>query len=242
MTLNGVIKRISEIATGHKQVRTFARGQVTDFTTDRTTKYPAVFMQDTAGKISMDGHAITVNYRLFFLDLVNVSENTKQNELDVLSDMLSVAADILAQINNNNFDDWRLSSDNNLQFVSEGDDGESNGDMVAGLYVDISMRTLYTQNICAVPTTFTDYIPTDNTDMKLVYDKVYSSVGTEGTVLNIPEVVGKKIILVTRENAPIYRVSNAPDSAEYTWNDIVITLGRAVVNPGERFLILYRNY
>lgn len=235
MTLNNVVSRIRSLSLGHKQVRTFKTGLVSDFLTDKTTKYPAVFLQDIGGNISLTGHATTLNYKLFFVDLVHLSEDAKGNEQDVQSDMVSIAMDLLAQMNSSLYDDWRISTDNNLQLIVETD-----GDMFAGVVVDFSVRIKYEQNICQIPTEITDYIPTDN-EMKFAYDTSYTATGAEGTTLSIPEIVGKKILLVTRGSAIIYKVSNGPSSSEYVWDDVIISLG-AVTIPGERFLILYRNY
>lgn len=235
MTLNQVVARIKSLALGHKQVRDFRKGLVTDFFADKAAKYPAVCLQDNSGVISLAGHAATLNYRMFIADLVHVSQDTKLNEQDVHSDMVSIAMDLLAQMNNGNYDDWKISADNSLALFSENE-----GDMQAGCVIDLTIGFIYQQNICQVPTDITDYIPTDN-DMKFVYDIKYTATGSEGITLSIPEIIGKKILFVTRESAPIYKVSSAPTSSEYIWNDIMMTLG-AVTNPGDRFLILYRNY
>jgi hypothetical protein len=152
MTLNQVIQRIRNLSLGHKQVRTFKKGLVSDFLADKTTKYPAVFLQDLGGSISLTGHATTLLYKFFIMDLVHVSEDTKDNEQDVHSDMVSIAMDLLAQMNNSLYHDWRISPDNNLQLVVEND-----GDMFAGVVVDFSVRIMYEQNICVVPTDITEY-------------------------------------------------------------------------------------
>jgi hypothetical protein len=156
MTLNQIIRRIRTIAEAHSQVRTFAKGLVTDFLTDKTTSYPAVFLQNSAGNISLKGQASTLNFRMFVVDLVHVSEETKDNETDVHSDMISIAMDILTQMNNGSYNDWGLSSENNLQLLVETD-----GDMFAGVYVDFSLRFMFKQNVCQVPTSKTTYQTTD---------------------------------------------------------------------------------
>lgn len=235
MTLNNVIDRIKTLSLGHKQVRSFRKGLLGDLFADKTAKYPAVCLQDLGGSISITGHATTLNYKLFILDLVNVSEGTAGNEQDVESDMVSIAMDLLAQFNSGLYDDWRISTDNTLELVAEHEN-----DMVSGCVIDLSIRIMFQQNICQIPTDITDYTPTDN-DMKFVYDIKYVATGSEGTTLSIPEIVGKKVLFVTRESGPIYKVSNVPGSSEYTWNDTIVGLG-AVTNPGDRFLILYRNY
>lgn len=235
MTLNQVIKRIETLALAHKQVRTFRKGLVSDLFEDKTALYPAVCLQDFGGSISLSGHATTLTYKLFFVDLVHVSEDAKDNEQDVESDMVSIAMDLLAQMNNGNYDDWKISPDNSVDLIVENE-----GDMFAGCVVDVSIRIMFEQNICQIPTEVTDYTPTDN-DMKFLYDIEYVATGVEGTTLSISQIVGKKVVLITRGNSIIYKVSNAPISSEYTWDNTIITLG-AATNPGERFLILYRNY
>lgn len=146
MTLNQVITRIKTIALAHKQVRNFQAGLVTDFLTDHTTKYPSVFLQDNGGIISTKGQS-TLNYRVYFVDVVDVSENTKQNEQDVQSDMFSVAEDIIAEMSSGNYTDWIVSAENNVQFVVEESD-----DQYAGVIVDISIRKMFKQNRCEIPT------------------------------------------------------------------------------------------
>jgi hypothetical protein len=156
MTLNQAIRRIKTIVEAHSQVRTFGRGLLADFLTDKTTDYPAVLLQNTGGVISLGRKMCELRYRIFFTDLVHVSEDTKANETDVHSDMLSVAMDILSQISHPNYTDWILSAENNIQLFVEQD-----GDMYAGCYVDFTIRFMYKQNVCEVPTTKTNYQTTD---------------------------------------------------------------------------------
>lgn len=216
-------------------MRTFKQGLVTDFFTDKKTKYPAVCLQDNSGTISLSGHATTLSYRMFLLDMVHVSEESKQNEQDVQSDMVSIAQDLLAQMNYPGYDDWAISSDNQLQLLVEQDN-----DLIAGCYFDFSIRIMYAQNVCQVPTEITDYSPIDDS-MKYIYDVKYTATGAEGTTLTIPELAGKKILFITRGSAIVYKTSSAPASNEFTWDDTTIGLG-ASVTPSEPFLILYRNY
>lgn len=236
MTLNQVLYRIEYICLSHYQIRSFYEGLQQDFLTDKTRKYAAVYLQDNGGIVSISGGRTTLAYKFFFLDLVNVSEDTKQNERDVQSDMLSVAQDIISQLSNPNYEDWVISSDSSFVFVVEED-----GDMIAGVSIDISISFMFTRNRCEIPSDVIDISKIDN-DMK-VYDEKYVSTGTEGSIITPLPVKGKKILFIVRENNPIYKVSSNPSSSEYTWNDTSITLGTPVNEiPGERFLILYRNY
>jgi len=234
MTLNQAVRRIQKIAESHGQVRAFFQGKVTDFLDDKGRKYVAVILQLNGGTISTTGKAATVSARLYVLDLVHIAADARSNELDVQSDCLSIALDLLAQIAYPKYDDWILSTDNSIQMLEE-----EMEDYLAGCYVDIAIRWPFTQNVCQVPTELTDYSPIDN-DMKFVYDTIYVATGAEGKTLTIPDISGKKILLITRDSAILYKTSSAPDSTQYTWDFTSIGLGTDT-GAGQKFLILWRN-
>jgi len=241
MTYNQIIKRIQTIVLAHKQIRNFYQGLVQDFLTEKTARYASCFLQDTTSVISLSGHQATFGFRIFFLDLVHVSQDSKENEQDVQSDMISIALDVFAQMNFGSLNDWSISDANNIVTVTQ----EYDNDMLAGCYVDFSVGVPYDQNVCQIPTDL--FITSgDNPgsygsiDMK-VYDLEYISDGNEGATLSIPALIGKKILLILRENAILYKVSSSPDSTEYIWNGTVFTLGLAITSV-QRFIILYRNY
>lgn len=235
MTLNQIKKRIRLIALAHKMVRDYREGLVTDFFADRTAKYPAILIQDNGGGISLGGHASSLVYRLYFADLVHVSSDAKTNIDDVQSDMVEIAKDILATMASPMFDDWKISSDNALQLFDE-----SENDLHAGCYVDITISTMYKQNTCQIPMEVFPSFPTD-IDMK-VYDLTYNATPAEGSSLIVPALAGKKILMITRENNILYPASNLPGSTEYTFDGTTIGLGTPIGQNGERFLIIWRNY
>lgn len=241
MTLNQIISRIREISLAHKQVRNFYFGAPTDFLTDKTTRYASSFLQDTESSIDVLGKQVTFGFKLFMLDLVHVAADSKQNELDVQSDMVSVVLDLIAEMNHSLYTDWKISASNPLLILREEFD-----DLVAGAAVDFSISVPYPLDTCAVPT---DALPgvINTDDMKIVYDMVYTGLGTEGTSF-IPtnllgdSAVGKKILLIIRANNPLNRVSNLPDPDQFTWDNSLVGLGAPISVAGERFVILYRNY
>lgn len=238
MTLNQIIKRIRLISLAHQQVSNFYYGLPTDFLTDKTTLYPSVFLQDVPGGLDLTGKADTLNFKLFALDLVNVSEDSKSNEVDVLSDMREVVKDLIALMNDSSYSDWKVGISNTVTLVREEFD-----DLVAGAVIDFSIITPYVQDKCVVPFDGTDeqeiIIPDS---ARVVFDTEYVASGSEGSVLDIEEIKGKKILLIIREQAPLHKISSNPSSSEYVWDDENIQLGANVSGSGERFLILYRNY
>jgi hypothetical protein len=211
------------------------KGLVTDFLTDRTTLYPSAFLQDNGnGNISLTDRSSSYPFRIFILDLVHLSEDTKMNEQDIMSDCMLIALDLIAQFSSFNYIDWRISTENPTQFVVE-----QENDFIAGVMVDFSVKVIFDKDKCQIP--FSDAPIYIDYQTKYVEDMTYIATGNEGVTLNIPEIIGKKILLITREGMVQYEVSNNPQSTEFIWDGNVITLGLET-NVGERYLILYRNY
>jgi hypothetical protein len=146
LTYNQILQRIKTASLSHKQIRNYYYGKPTDFLTDKKTEYASVFLQDNDGIVSIAAKTQTTNFKLFVLDLVNVSEETLQNLQDVQSDCLEIAKDLIAMLDDNEFSDWALTSENSFQFLFEAFD-----DMVGGVVVDISIKTQYVSDKCAVP-------------------------------------------------------------------------------------------
>ncbi len=248
LTLNQVQARIKQIVLAHKMVRSYEqKGVIAEFDNSHTPKYIRVELLTQPGIISLSGHSVQFGFKMFIEDLVNVSSDTANNEWDVVSDCTGVGLDILAQMNNSFYDDWNVSASNNIQYYFD-----EKKDRVAGITIDFTVSTIYEQNICAVPTELV-LIDTNDEEMKPVYDLEYIGLGTEGVTLDtsvasspLHVLNGQKILQIIREGAPLHKVSNNPDPAEFTWNNTLITLGTAVNQPingkGERFLILYRKY
>jgi hypothetical protein len=146
LTLNQIVRRIKTIALQHKQLRNFYFGNVTDFIEDKQTRYASLFLQDNQGVIDVAGKVVSYNFKMFLLDLENVSNETQKNTLDVQSDMASVATDLLAEFNHSDYLDWKLSSGSSFGLVRESFD-----DIVAGIVVDLTIQIPYDNNTCAVP-------------------------------------------------------------------------------------------
>lgn len=235
MTYNQVIKRIKEISLAHRQVRNFYRGLATDFLTDKTTLYPSILIEERTGAaISTTKNATSFPLRLLIVDLVNVSENAVENEQDVISDMASIAVDMIAQFSNSLYTDWRVGTESPIEFWYNNEN-----DSLGGIMLDVTISVPFTKDKCQIPTIGMPVMI--DQESKEIYDMEYIATGNEGTTLTISAFAGKKIILLVRESLTQYQVSNNPNSTEFIWDGTNITLGLAT-NADERFLILYRNY
>lgn len=67
----------------------------------------------------------------------------------------------------------------------------------------------------------------------------YTATGAEGTTLLISVLAAKEIQAILREAGPVFEVVSSPGTAEYTWDGTNIVFG-APLNPGERFIILWK--
>lgn len=156
MTLNQVISRIKQIALAHKQIKRCEYGEIEDILTDKTDRYALLWITDNGISISAPSKVTSFPFRMFFLDLVNVSADAQSNQLDVQSDMVSVAEDIIAKINYSEYTDWKVEGISPGRMVID----EEN-DVVSGVTIDIVISTPYEQDVCAVPET-----PTTNTTIE----------------------------------------------------------------------------
>lgn len=155
MTLNQVIDRITQVAQSHEQVSTVVvlKKEVHNYLNEEDVVYPCVLidLQDGGGA-DRSTRTTTVPMRLFFLDAENISDDAQGNTVEVWSDRLSVAEDIIALLVKATDDepdrDWRIDGGSNLSFYSE-----KFSDYVAGVSVDLSIRIPYNVNRCIAPIT-----------------------------------------------------------------------------------------
>ena len=147
MTFNQIKDRLQEIGESHKQVATFYFGNPEDFFAQKDNVYPAIICEPLGGSINKQQKQTVLNYKLYFLDLVNLSECTRSNLYEVISDQMSIAEDFIALADNQNtYRDWYILLTDNMEFY------ELNfSDACGGVSIDLSIRTAFDINRCQVP-------------------------------------------------------------------------------------------
>ncbi len=150
LTFNQVIARIEILANSHSQVESFhlLKKDIGEFLTENIN-YPTIICEvNDGGGIDARQKTATIPFRLYFLDLENMSDNSKGNTVEVWSDMVSVAQDFIALMDNgSDYKDWRIDGGSNMLFFSE-----KYSDYVAGVSVDVNIRLPYDVNRCQSPT------------------------------------------------------------------------------------------
>lgn len=144
LTLNQIVKTINNLATAHKQIKSVYFGDIADYLSRGTENvYPSLYYDLTGGSVQERG--VTLNFSLYFFDRM-LPEDT--NETEVLSDMLDVCQDIIAQLRYNN---WEFDEGLNatLTFFTE-----DTPELLAGVRADITLELPFIADRCQVPSTY----------------------------------------------------------------------------------------
>lgn len=145
MTLNNIVTTITNLANAHQQIKSVYFGDLADYLSRGSDNvYPSLYFDLTGGNIAEK--SLVLNFSLYFFDRM-LHEET--NETEVLSDMLEVCQDIIAQLRSQSFEfDEGLSA--TLNFFTE-----DTPDYLAGVRADITLDLPFLANRCVVPSSFT---------------------------------------------------------------------------------------
>ena len=141
VTYNNILKSFEDISTAHKQVNTHGCGSEWDIATSGTVNYPMCWVVPTDS--SLTGKIYNSNFTLIFMDLVHKDVRDVD---EVTSDMELIAQDYIAQLLDPQYDfDFKADNIPFRRFEDRFDDE------VAGVAIDITIRTTYVYDRCAIP-------------------------------------------------------------------------------------------
>jgi hypothetical protein len=147
MTLNQVIQRIKKIAEDHKQINSFRFGDVVEWLSNGEIKYPACFCDLTNSTISRNENQTRHTIEVWFCDLGNVSGESRENEIEVISDLTGIAEDFAALLNYSGYDDWTVENNFQLQHFKEKFE-----DWTYAVRMTITVSSFFLDDRCQVPT------------------------------------------------------------------------------------------
>ena len=208
LTLNQVIARIETLALSHKQIRSFYFGEVPEFDANGEIVYPACFLEQQPGSIDRVEKLQKFAFRLYLVDLVPESTASEENETDVLSDMHSVAADMMAMLMYSEYeDDWLITETAPVTPVTE-----SLGDLVAGAYVDIEVGVDFLADRCQVPAE--DVTFEEDFDMARTRILTYTGTGAEGSSFTVTNLAGKTVLAAYRAGSYKRIITTVPTDTD----------------------------
>lgn len=152
VSLNQIVSRIESIADQHYMVKSFEAGdgsQLAEKDAAGDLLYPLVFLERLSA--SSTGGAFYYNFNLVVVDLV---QEDRGNEQEVLSDTMQIAQDfVVAMQRLDHFsinDDAFLSPSQtiNYNFISE-----AYSDRVSGVVANIQIKQGFNYDVCVLPTT-----------------------------------------------------------------------------------------
>ena len=151
MTLNQVVTRLKLLASSHDQINHVYFGDVAEWLANGEVVYPAVFIDTAGGAISKDNRATGWDFDIWFCDLADVAENSRGNELEVQSDLTSIAEDYKAMLVFNGYlTDWTVGEMSAFTYFKEKFE-----DIVIAVKMSIHVDIRFDSNRCVVPTSLT---------------------------------------------------------------------------------------
>ena len=189
--------------------------------TARKLTYPLCLIEQSTANISTTGRGLTHTFRFYLLDLVNRSTDKDSNETEVISDMVSVAGDLIALFRDPAYQDtWFVQGDSSMTIISD-----STAEYLAGVAFDLPIQVFYLADRCQVPASA---LPADTVEL--------ISTGNDWNILQLrpaaglyevqlATLIGKKLLNVFREDQVQEVITSTPDaSREFTFDSATGTL------------------
>ena len=141
MTLNQIVKQITEFGNNHEQIKFVYFGDVWERLSNGEVTYPAMFFNLNDAQIL--AKQIQYNFSIYCMDRMLMEET---NETEVLSDMTLVGQDMVASLRDHIYN-WVVSDNMSVTFFTESDP-----DYLAGLKIDFSLTLSSLNDTCQIPT------------------------------------------------------------------------------------------
>jgi hypothetical protein len=206
LTLNQVIHIIRTLAVAHKQINHFRLGEILEANVNGEVLYPACFCEILPGFIDRSTHTQRFGFRLNLLDLVKVSEDTEGNEQEALSDMHSVASDMVSMLMNSDYD-WDVVQNSTVNPLTEYLD-----DLTAGCFVEVGIDVPFLADRCQVPQEDVEF--EEPFDMPRTRILPYEGTGSEGTTFSPTDLAGKIVIAVYRAGSYKRSITTVPTDSD----------------------------
>lgn len=141
-SLNQLVQSFTLIGNAHQQIKTFGFGQIYHIATSGTINYPVMWAE--LDHVEDESH--TTNYFVNFY-VMDVVQNDRSNETNVLSDCILIATDIIAELKH---PDWTfdvvVNESVKIDYYTEG-----MTDKVAGVKWNMMIKIETPDDTCAIP-------------------------------------------------------------------------------------------
>jgi hypothetical protein len=143
MTLVDLVKKLKAIQEAHPMIRTFGEGDIYDYVDNGgEIQYPVLWT--VVRPAIYNSTTLRYDLVLLFADLLT---EDKSNRLQIQSDQMLVALDVLAKLKLDNAYTFNTAPNANLEFFQERFD-----DFTAGVSISIQVTAPMPLNMCQIPT------------------------------------------------------------------------------------------
>ena len=152
-TLNQIVQKLQDLALNHKQVKYFYFGNIVESLNGGNVSYPACFVEMTGATVTTEEDQTKFQFRIWFCDVLNMSEASKENYLELQSDLISITEDMIAMMNSTLlYPFWNVGAVYPLQFAEE-----QFRDYVMSVSFDVEIGVTFLADRCQVPNTLNTY-------------------------------------------------------------------------------------
>lgn len=150
-TLNQIVSKLQSLALNHKQVKYFYYGNLIEVLNGSDVSYPACFVELLGATVTTEEDQTKYQFRIWFCDVLNISEGARDNYLELQSDLVLIAEDMISMINSTLlYDFWSAGTIYPLVFAEE-----QLRDYVISVSFDIEIAVTYLADRCIVPNLLT---------------------------------------------------------------------------------------
>jgi len=147
ITLKQLYIIIEDVFEQHPEINSVTRLSTKDYIDDRSKVYTNANIYYVNGQVQ--GKYVNHNFLITIADRLNPATD---NELEILSSTLLIAEDLFTVLGNSY--QFTCQKNANIQTFAESD-----GDRLAGIYFQINIQVLRSQNLCIIPNKDTLNLP-----------------------------------------------------------------------------------
>lgn len=234
LTLNQVIQRIETLALAHKQINHFFVGDPVEFLSNGDVRYPACFLELTGSRVDRGEKQTVYSFRFWLCDLGDIAIDSAQNEIEVQSDLTSMAEDMVAMLGFTEYNDWDIYTPGGIQYFTEKFE-----DLVVAVAMTIEVGVRFDANRCQAPA---DSVSFEIQQDMIVNNYVYLGQGTEGASLTVASLVSRNILMLFKGDKLLVPTTGTPGVNEYkyTVGTGLFEFGNDIENA-QVIQILYKN-
>lgn len=142
-TLNQINQKLSDFASSHLQVNSYAFGELEEISNQEVVNFPFMFALIKPGVLGRQ--STEINISIILADMVH---KDLSNRLEVQSDLLQIGNDLRAYLSDPDFDELFTIEEDNIPYTPFAD---RFNDDVTGHVFDFKFKIIDQKDRCAIP-------------------------------------------------------------------------------------------